>query len=320
MNAWGVRRPSMTTSVRAKRRPPHLEPPWTRLYYYPRRPALRRAPPAYRLAWHPFTEMLFPCSRIPDTIRAGGEDSGARKGGVLMTTHGSVSQWAGVGVYSFPEAARLVGTSTQTVSRWLLGYRFPTRRGSGGRSGPIFSPQLAQIEGYRAIGFLDLVELLFVKAFREEGVTLQKIRRAAREAGRRWKTNHPFCLRRFATDGRTIFSSVVDDLGEEALLELIKSQLAFKTVLEPYLRQLEYGDQYLVKRWWPLGNRKPVCVDPNICFGRPVVLPVPIPTDIIYESVRAEQTPEEVAKWYGLPLGSVRAAIEFESELARKAA
>jgi len=237
-----------------------------------------------------------------------------------MVTHSSLSQWAGVGVYSFPEAARLVRTSTQTVTRWLLGYRFPTRSGSGGQSGPIFSPQLAQIEGYRAIGFLDLVELLFVKAFRDQGVTLQTIRRAAKEAARRWDTTHPFCLRRFATDGRTIFATVLDDLGEEGLLELTRSQLAFRTVLEPYLRQLEYGSEYLVNKWWPLGNKKPVCVDPAICFGRPVVLPVPIPTEIVYEAVGAEQTAQEVAEWYGLPLKSVQAAIEFESELARKAA
>jgi len=237
-----------------------------------------------------------------------------------MIAHYSSSQWTGVGVYSLPEAARLVRTSTQTVRRWLLGYRFPTRSGRGGRSDPIFSPDLAQIEGYRAIGFLDLVELLFVKAFRDEGVALQTIRRAAKEAARRWNTTHPFCLQRFATDGHSIFATVVDDLGEENLLELTRSQLAFKKVLKPYLKQLDYDTQNLVKRWWPLGTRRPVCVDPQLCFGRPIVLPIPIPTEIIFEAVSAGQTAEEVASWYGLPLNSVRAAIKFEKDLARKAA
>jgi len=229
-------------------------------------------------------------------------------------------QWAGTGVYSLPEAARLVGTSTQTIRRWLLGYRFPTRSGRGGESAAIFSPELAQIEGYRAIGFLDLVELLFVKAFRNEGVTLPTIRQAAKEAARRWDTTHPFCLRKFATDGRSIFATVMDDTGQEGLLELAKSQMAFKKVLQPYLKQLQYEKNLLVTRWWPLGNKKPVCVDPDLCFGRPVALPVPIPTEILSEAVSADQTAEEVAKWYGLPLRSVRAAIEFERRLTRKAA
>lgn len=219
-----------------------------------------------------------------------------------------------------PEAARLVGTSTQTIRRWLLGYRFPTRTGHTGQSPPVFSPALAQIEGYRAIGFLDLVELLFVKAFRDEGVTLPTIRKAAKEAAKRWNTTHPFCLRRFATDGRGIFATVVDDTGEEDLLELAKSQLAFKKVLQPYLKQLQYDKDYLVERWWPLGNKRPVCVDPRLCFGRPVVMPVPVPTEVLFEAVSAEQTLKEVAEWYGLPVRCVRAAVDFERQLARKAA
>ena len=219
-----------------------------------------------------------------------------------------------------PEAARLVGTSTQTIRRWLLGYRFPTRSGRTGQSGSVFSPALAQIEGYRAIGFLDLVELLFVKAFRDEGVTLPTIRRAAKEAAKRWHTTHPFCLRRLATDGRGIFATVIDDFGEEDLLDLAKSQLAFKKVLQPYLKQLQYDKDYVVERWWPLGNKKPVCVDPNLCFGRPVTMPVPVPTEIVFEAAREDQSLAEVAKWYDLPMRSVRAAIEFEKHLARNAA
>jgi uncharacterized protein (DUF433 family) len=226
-------------------------------------------------------------------------------------------QWLGVGVYSLPEAARLVGTNTARIRRWLLGYRFPVKRQGVGHSEPIFEPELPQISDHWAIGFLDLVELLFIKAFRDEGVSLQTIRRAAREAAKRWRTTHPFCLKRLATDGRTIFSTVQDETGEEQLLELTRSQLAFKRVLRPYLKQLDYeAVAGGVDRWWPMGKKQPVYVDPRVAFGKPVVRPVPVPTDILYGAVAADQTPAEVAEWYELPVASVRAALEFERNLA----
>lgn len=233
-----------------------------------------------------------------------------------MTSGSKQPLWTGIGIYTMPEAARLVGKSPATIRRWLLGYRFPTKSGMGGESPPIFQPQLPQLEAHWAIGFLDLVELLFIKAFLEQGVSLQTIRRAAREAARRWETSHPFCLRRLATDGRTIFATLQDETGEESLLELTRSQLCFRDVLSPYLRQLDYDRVGDVSRWWPLGKEVPVFVDPSISFGKPVVARYNIPTEALFAAVQADQAQQEVAEWFDVPVEIVRAAVRFERSLA----
>jgi len=231
-----------------------------------------------------------------------------------MAKGASLSPWAGIGIYTLPEAARLVGTNTTRIRRWLLGYRFPTRTGPGGQSPPVFSPQLPQLDDHWAIGFLDLVELLFIKAFRDEGVSLPTIRRAAKQAARRWETTHPFCLKRFATDGRTVFATVRNEVGEEELLELTRNQLCFRDFLAPYLKQLEYRRLGDVSRWWPLGKRVPVFLDPSISFGRPIVAKQNVPTETIFEAVKANKSQAKVAAWYDIPLKAVRAAVRFEEE------
>jgi len=228
---------------------------------------------------------------------------------------GDDMQWTGVGVYSVPQAARLVHAPVTNVRRWLHGYRFRSRSGSPAESDPVFKPALQQIESAAAIGFLDLIELLFIKAFRDHGVSLPTIRRAAREASRRWSALHPFCLRRFATDGYTIFSTIQSELGDEDIIDLPKSQHVFLQVVRPYFRKLDYGKLGGVDKWWPLGKKRPVFLDPHVAFGKPVVKPIPVPTEAIYAAVQADQTEVEVAEWLGLPLSSVRAAVEFERGL-----
>jgi len=221
----------------------------------------------------------------------------------------------GLGIYTLPEAGRLVGANVVTIRRWLLGYRFPTKGKGVSESKPIFQPQLPVLEGHLAIGFLDLIELLFIKAFRKHGVTLPTIRRAAKEAAKRWKTDHPFCVKRFATDGRDIFSTIDVVAGEDALLELARSQYAFKNILNPFLKHMDFG-ALGIDRWWPLGKSRFVCIDPRVAFGKPVVTPAFVPTETIYAAVRANQSNAEVAKWFDLSVSAVRAAVAFERNLA----
>lgn len=221
---------------------------------------------------------------------------------------------AGVGIYSLPEAARLVQMPANTLRRWLQGYRFPAKW-SEGASEPIFEPQLPAIEGHLALGFLDLVEVLFIRAFREKGVSLPVIRRAAEKAAQLWHTDHPFSVKRLKTDGRSVFADLESESGPEGLMDLAKSQFAFESVIQPYLMQVDY-DAETAARWWPLGKSKHVLVDPRFSFGRPVVDTGKVPTSAIYSAFLAQQSEREIAKWFDIPLASVRAAVQFEKSRA----
>lgn len=221
-----------------------------------------------------------------------------------------------VGFYTVPEAARLVHAHTSSVRRWLKGYRFPARGGTAS-SEPVFQPDLPVLEGRWALTFLDLVELLFIKAFREKGVSLPTIREAAKHASRVWQTSHPFSLKRLYTDGRSVFADVESRTGDEALMDLAKSQYQFSRVISPYLEQLEFNPDGGAARWWPAGKNGRVVISPDVAFGRPVTQEKNIPTEVLYDAYETLESFGEVARWYEVSAATVRAAVRYEKSLNR---
>ena len=123
----------------------------------------------------------------------------------------------GRGIYLPAQAARLAQLDDDRVRRWIRGYDFTGRRGEKRHSAPLFR---RQHEGARlALTFLDLVEVLFVKAFLDHGVTLPTVRLVQREAAEEFGVQHPFCVKRFETDGETIVMRHRDDAGVERMVD-----------------------------------------------------------------------------------------------------
>ncbi len=224
--------------------------------------------------------------------------------------------YLGVGIYTVPEAARLSRVSPGRIRRWLLGYTY-VYDGRERASAPVWERQLPTIHEKLALGFLDLLEVRFVDAFRTRGVTWKTIRTAAERARILFETTHPFATRRFKTDGRSIFAQVVDERGERALLDIVKTQYAFHGLLRPFLYGLEFDDHDQAVRWWPLGTKRHVVIDPERSFGQPIVHKEGVPTSILAQAFRpGSSSIAAVAKWYDVDPRSVRDAIEFEKKLA----
>jgi uncharacterized protein (DUF433 family) len=221
----------------------------------------------------------------------------------------------GIGIYTVPEASRLSGVSSQRIRRWLKGYSFPTQTGVK-FSPSVWIPQLPQIDGKLALSFRDLIEVRFVEAFLQEGVNWKSIRTASLKAMDWFKTSHPFSTRRFSTDGKTIFTELIREAKDEALIDLVSDQYAFKKLLAPILKGLEFDNNYQTIRWWPLGERRRVVLDPNRSFGQPIVSVEGVPTAILAKAFEVEKSINKVCRWYEVSKESIRDAIEFEKRLA----
>src|SRR5688572_17413532 len=80
----------------------------------------------------------------------------------------------GVGYYTAPEAGRLLHIPARNINRWLGGYRFSSK-GHDVDMLPLWQPQLPRAEKHLELGFRDLIELRFVKAFLDAGLSLLTI-------------------------------------------------------------------------------------------------------------------------------------------------
>src|SRR5690606_6977430 len=115
----------------------------------------------------------------------------------------------GIGMYSLADASRLTGISSRELDRWLFGYAYSTVRG-GERirhySAPLWKTQIDPLAfDEKLIGFHDLLEVRFVKAFVQHGISLRVVRCCLESAQQVYGERYPFTTLRFKTDGKTIF-------------------------------------------------------------------------------------------------------------------
>jgi uncharacterized protein (DUF433 family) len=217
------------------------------------------------------------------------------------------------GIYTVPEASRLTGVSRDRIRRWLRGYRSAIRKK---KYSPLWEHQLPPIDNKLALGFLDLIEIKFVNAFLDKGVSWPMIHRVREKARELYPdVTHPFCTKKFATDGRQIFIDVHKETGEASLLEIANDQHVFTELTRPFLKQLEFKNGATLERWWPMGTDHQVVLDPKKNFGQPTIFKEGIPTGVLARSVKANGSVEEVARWYEISAELVQEAVDYERQL-----
>jgi len=219
-----------------------------------------------------------------------------------------------VGSYTANEAARLLHTPVRNIRRWMGGYTY--RAGEDVREvPPLWASQLAMLEDQLELGFRDLIELRFVKAFVDAGVGLKAIRGCLEYARECVADERPFSTRRFQTDGRTIFLESIRRSGdEEELLDLKSRQYVFKRVIERSFKDLDLEDD-AVARWRPFHGKASIVIDPSRSFGQPIAAASGVPTIALADAVRAEGSIERVAYLFDVPATVVRDAVGFEESL-----
>ena len=217
------------------------------------------------------------------------------------------------GIYTVPEASRLTRVSTSRIRRWIKGYNFKTKK-ERHHSNPVWTGQIAPIDEQMAVGFRDLMEIRFVAAFLNEGVSWKTMREAHVAAKTKLGTDHPFCTHRFATDGRAILQEEAQVSGDKQLINIVNDQREFKRIVNPFLKELEFDQGNL--RWWPLGRERLVVVDPVRNMGQPTVTRSGVPTRVLANSVKANDSVETVARWYEVSPQEVKDAVTFEQSLA----
>lgn len=233
----------------------------------------------------------------------------------------------GRGVYGVAEALRLINfsrdlehrkhnVSRQTISRWLNGYDYEVR-GKLRHSAPLWSSDYTNNDNtILEISFRDLIELRFVKTFRDIGLSLPTIRDCFVRAVEEVNDERPFSTQKFRTDGKSIFLDITRGVNEGELIDLRRRQAVFRSFVAPSLHDLEF-DAGEVARWFPLGKeRASIVIDPSRSFGRPIVSDGGVPTEALATAVTVEGSAEKVARLYEVSVCSVRDAIEFEQKLA----
>jgi hypothetical protein len=115
----------------------------------------------------------------------------------------------GRGVYTLAEASRLTKVNRYRISRWTRGYTF-SHHGKRQSMPPLIGRAPGSLES-PILTFSDLIEIRFLDAFRQHGVSTRALRIASERAKELLGRHHPFSTQIFKSDGRTILAEITKD-------------------------------------------------------------------------------------------------------------
>ena len=213
--------------------------------------------------------------------------------------------------YPLAEAAHFLRLPAATLRSWVVGRHYPKTEGVGH-----FRP-LIQAAGRHppVLSFWNLIEAHVLRSLRSEhGVSLRDVRRALTYAERELRVERLLLNRQLLTEGGQLF---LDHYGK--LINLSASgQLAMRRLFDEHLKRVEWGEVQFPVRLYPFvtssagTSARPIVIDPEVAFGRPVVARVGISTRAIAERLDAGESLDDLASDYDLERPEIEEAVVYE--------
>jgi uncharacterized protein (DUF433 family) len=162
---------------------------------------------------------------------------------------------------------------------------------------------------------LDLVEAHVLRALRvDHRVPVDAVRGAVKYAESELQIDKLLLRLDLLTHAGRV---LIERYGE--LIDLSASgQLAMRRVLENHLRRVEWDRDKLPLRFYPFvsadgpTSEKPIAIDPQIAFGRPIVQRGGISTSVIATRLDAGESVESLAADYDLTAVEIEQAAVYE--------
>lgn len=216
-----------------------------------------------------------------------------------MTTPGKPD--FGVGVYTFSEAATILGRGPDAVTSRQVNYWIRTG----------LTPPSMEALDRGVLSFHDLISLEMVRRFRALGVSLQRVRWFEERLRREYSDRaRPMAYEVFFTDGATIWAKEAGE-ADGKLLEIVgrrQDHYVWSDSVTTFAIEVEFEDQSGAATSWTPAPW--ISLDPDVQFGTPVVAGSRVPVRTIGANLKVGD-PEQVADWYGLTINQVLGVRDY---------
>lgn len=208
----------------------------------------------------------------------------------------------GEGIYTVPDIAAILDLPVAKVRRWLTEFW-------DARFGKSYNATYSWGDGRtRAVNFHTLIEFYVFYQLREQGISSQKILKAHEVMAKVLHTPYPFATSKVLTFGKNIlFSPDISSLMEADE----KFQMVLKKIVEPFCKNIDFDSEFLAERFYPMGKKHRIVVDPHHQFGQPTIKGTNIAAETIYNMHESGETVDFIARIYELDKKSVNDAIKF---------
>lgn len=213
--------------------------------------------------------------------------------------------------YTLAEGARYLKVAPATLRSWVVGRAYP-RGQSQGHFRALIHPPVKQPP---TLSFWNLIEAHVLRAMRtEHGVSMDDLRKALAYAEKTLGIERLLLKKELCTEGGRV---LLDRYGQ--LIDLSTSgQIAMRRMFEQHLKRVEWDEWKFPVRLYPFassngaGTDRPIAIDPQIAFGRPVIARKSISTGAIADRIDAGETIEALAADYELSAPEIEQAVLYE--------
>lgn len=219
----------------------------------------------------------------------------------------------GEGIYLVKDVSKILHLEYEKVYRWIVGYW-------GGNLDTHFKYTFGDVDN-RAINFYSLIEFYTFFKLREKGLSTTEIRKLHNKLSETLKTPYPFAIGQdFYIDHRKqkdpkkkpkkkfIYYNYLD-----SLIKFDKRDQFSFDFMEKFLDKIEFDDNNLAVRFFPLTDSRNVVVDPKHQFGQPVISGTNIKTQTLSNLYRGGETLENISILYNISIDKVQDAITFQN-------
>lgn len=207
-------------------------------------------------------------------------------------------------IYTLTEVGRYLRIPAETVRRW-----------AGNRPDSALITAMAGRSGDARVPFVGLAEAYTLRAFRDAGVPLQRIRPALALVERELGVAYALASQRLYTDGAEVLLEVANQLDEEGsaaarrLVVVRNGQYVLHEVVADYLRQVTFADGYAQVIPLPAYGDARVLADARRSFGQPIFASSGVRLEDVIGLFEAGEPLAVVCKEFGVSERELEAAL-----------
>jgi uncharacterized protein (DUF433 family) len=210
----------------------------------------------------------------------------------------------GIGIYTISDISNILNLKYFKVERLLNEYwdkRFSQDLGKK------YSWSIGKT---KAVSFHTLVEFYIFFQLKESGVSTAQIIKAHSELSKMYQTPFPFAVSSIIDSIRCVGKRIVFELkGDFINLDATK-QFNLKFIQE-FAKKIVFDENELAEKFYPLGKKNCVVVNPHNQFGHPVIDNTNIFPETIYSLYKSNESKKFIAASYDLSIKQVDDAISF---------
>jgi len=215
----------------------------------------------------------------------------------------------GNGIFTTQEIAQILRLPYHKVRKWITQYW-------DGELGNFYEKNYSwSINNTKAVGFHTLIEFYVMMQFAEAGVKTREVLNAHKELSEFYKTNFPFATKEVLDNIHTDKSKIYLNRNGDTI-SLDGSKQFNLEIIKIFFQNLDFDNDMLASRFWPLGKKHKIVCDPHHKFGQPVISGTNIQSEAIYKMFLAEEPISFIASVYEISVKDVKDAIEFHKKAA----